>query len=225
MDKVKACIERITVIKGVNYGQISNEQLQDVYILYSLSEQQQEQVNEWMRQIGICPIPESEMIRARQAKSISYEAPKQDTPNEVTCEERFQSARRACMEALESEDRLLAQYQEELLLLKNAIKEYSNNSTLKAESVITRAVMDISSYRVRDVRAKGWVCGTYMSRVRQIFRNWLCCHFAATDMAELIGCCTSTSPLTTKDVERLLVLLHNTPRTLVHPRYSSLFEE
>jgi len=39
MDKVEACLERIRVIRGVNYGIITYKQIQSVFNLYNLDEE------------------------------------------------------------------------------------------------------------------------------------------------------------------------------------------
>ena len=38
MDKVNICLERIRVIRGVNYGIITYKQIQSVFNLYNLDE-------------------------------------------------------------------------------------------------------------------------------------------------------------------------------------------
>lgn len=43
MDKVLACVERIRVIRGVNYGVITNGQIQDLFISLNLDEEQKKE--------------------------------------------------------------------------------------------------------------------------------------------------------------------------------------
>ena len=49
MDKVEACLERIRVIGGVNYGIITYKQIQSVFILYNLDEEQKRKVFESLK--------------------------------------------------------------------------------------------------------------------------------------------------------------------------------
>lgn len=44
MDKVLACVERIRVIRGVNYGVITNEQIQDLFTSLNLDDEQKKGV-------------------------------------------------------------------------------------------------------------------------------------------------------------------------------------
>ena len=83
--------------------------------------------------------------------------------------------------------------------------------------MVARAVMKLSSYRVRESRKKGWICGTCTSSVRDSFTFWLYAHFTEDEMSELICSCIENETLSKKHQEMLLVLIHNTPSTLVLP--------
>lgn len=48
---------------------------------------------------------------------------------------------------------------------------------------IVRACMVVSNYRVREARKYGWVCGTYMSRVKESFERWVRMVFLEDDLA------------------------------------------
>lgn len=224
MDKVKLCFDRIQVIRGVNYGQISNEQIRNVFVAYDLDEEQQVQFFELIHNMGIHPISENEMCRPMQ-KVCLQQPEKQFVPTMQNFEERYKNALDACLESLGNDEKLIIQYQDELQLLKHSISTASSNSNAKPYQIITRAVMEISSFRVQEIRKKGWVCGTYMSHVRNTFIRWLCFLFTEADMSELICCCTENETLSKKHQEMLMVILHNTPHTLVHPRYSYYFDE
>jgi hypothetical protein len=85
--------------------------------------------------------------------------------------------------------------------------------------------MVISNYRVREARKKGWVCGTYMSSVRESFGHWVQMVFCEDKLAELIECIVSEKVLTQEQMDEVVVLLHNTPKTLVHRSVSLSLEE
>ena len=119
----------------------------------------------------------------------------------------------------------LSDSKEELPLLQTALAEQRMKSKMPSDRIVTRAVMDISSYRVRDIRDKGWVCGTYMMKLRQNFETFLACLFTEEELKELIQCCIEKKELTSHQEEILLILLHNTPKTLVHMLYRQLFSK
>ncbi len=123
---------------------------------------------------------------------------------------------------LEKNPNLMEQYQEEAELLKEALAEHRAKSERTSDWIVTRAVMEISRYRVRDIRDKGWVCGTYMSRVRERFRCWLSYLFTGEELEQLIQCCLEKKELSSHQEEVIFILLQNTPSTLVHPVSSRL---
>lgn len=237
MDQVKMCFERIRVIRGVNYGIITNEQIRDVFMLYQLSEDQQKQVYELLQSSGIYPIPEEEANQAVYARKTAQEKEIQNVPNcekrtddekpayVESREERFEQVLRLCEESIKENALLIEQYQKETYILKNAIAECATASNRAASRCVTQAVMEVSRYRVRDIRKKGWVCGTHMSRVKSQFERWLCWLFTEDELKELIRSCSLDDELNPHHQKILLVLLHNTPQTLVHPGYSQYFDD
>lgn len=61
MDKVVSCIERIRIIRGVNYGIITNEQIQELFVFFNLDEEQRRSVFAILEKDKITPIPEDEV--------------------------------------------------------------------------------------------------------------------------------------------------------------------
>lgn len=55
MDKVNICLERIRVIRGVNYGIITYKQIQSVFNLYNLDEEQKRAVFESLKKSRVSP--------------------------------------------------------------------------------------------------------------------------------------------------------------------------
>ena len=60
MDKVYTCVERIRVIRGVNYGIITNEQLNFLFDVLNLNEEERNNVFKILDETNIVPIPEDE---------------------------------------------------------------------------------------------------------------------------------------------------------------------
>ena len=109
-----------------------------------------------------------------------------------------------------------------LSVLKSKLAELSAIQNRIAIHRISKALLYISNYRVREVRKNGWVCGTYMSPVRERFERWIGCLFSETELFDLINSCAIKSELNQHQLDMLTVLLHNAPKTLVHRYYTSL---
>ena len=56
MQVVKECFERVRIIKGVNYGIVTNEQIELLLERYQLTEEQQRHFFALLREHGIKPI-------------------------------------------------------------------------------------------------------------------------------------------------------------------------
>ena len=82
--------------------------------------------------------------------------------------------------------------------------------------------MVVSNYRVREARKHGWVCGTYMSRVRESFEHWVRMVFLEDELMNLLDCISKEEKLTQRQMDMIQVFLYNTPRTHVN-RYISSF--
>lgn len=82
--------------------------------------------------------------------------------------------------------------------------------------------MVVSNYRVREARKYGWVCGTYMSRVKESFEHWVRMIFLEEELTKLLDCISKEEKLMSRQMDMIKVLLHNTPRTHVN-RYISSF--
>lgn len=67
MDKALSCIERIRIVRGVNRGIITNEQLQHLFLLYGMSEKEKISVLEALEKKNIIPVSEDEIIERSQA--------------------------------------------------------------------------------------------------------------------------------------------------------------
>lgn len=64
-----------------------------------------------------------------------------------------------------------------------------------------------------------------MSRVRENFEHWVQMTFSEDEMAELIDFCVSSKELKQEQMDKVMVLLHNTPKTLVHRNMTLMLDD
>lgn len=229
MELVKECIERIKVIKGVSNGLVSYEQIKTIIDFYDLNEEQIKALMKELDSNNIQPIPEAKFPRKEVKRrrgcdeAVRYAISKQDR------ERRFKKELELCLEALKKNPSLLKQYDEELLILRKYIAEYGEKYEVRYEKqeeyILDLAVREIGNLRVKDIRSKGWVCGTYMARLHDRFLRWIFCTFTQEELKELINSCGKEGELTSYQKAILFVLLHKAPEVLVHPRISKYIEE
>ena len=226
MDQITHALEHIKVIRGVTNGNISIGQFQTIIQRYHLDETQISILNTMLSESGIQPVPDSQI---RTPISDLASAPKVPPKKEISPEvlaERFSKLLAVYEEALEETPDLAQQYQSELPLLKQAIAEEAANSmTKRPDLILTQAIMVISRYRVREYRHKGWVCGTHSSKVRDYFRRKLNFIYSTEELKALVQYCTDPSSEENAHFEQILLLmLHDTPHTIVHPRISEYLD-
>ena len=227
MDKIATCLERIRVIRGVNFGKITYSQIQNVFALYQLNEEQKRAVYESLKNSAIC-------ITQDDDASESFLETNTRKPNSEPCKVASDSSEKQnkqtdeklqlCMQDIKDNPNLVDQYKDEMIILKNLITSQNFNQKISASRCITIALMKISSHRVRDIREHGWVCGTYMLRVRKHFEKWIQAIFTEDELCELVNCYLEGNDITPHQQDIIMVLLHNTPKTLVHPFSSSFLE-
>lgn len=230
MDKVYSCLARVRVISGVNHGIIANEQLSFLFDVLNLNEEERNTVLRILEETHIVPIPEDE---APQKVRELYNPPlitvvhkKLDEQTERDIQRnRYVEVRDAYSQALKNKPILKKIYEEEIPIFCKALADLNDKSYRTANRKIVRACMSISSYRVRGARKSGWVCGTYMSRVREHFQHWVQMVFREDELVELIECFVSAKELTPEQMEKVMILLHNTPKMLVHRRVSLMFDD
>lgn len=227
MDKVVSCIERIRVVRGVNYGIITNEQIQELFAFFNLDEEQKRSIYESLEKEKITPIPEDDVP---QKVCDMHNPPPivvvpQELDEQAKCElrrKRFEKALGTYRQDLIDKPILSERYEEELPIFIKMVIELKDKPYRAPSRKIVRACMNISNYRVRESRKSGWVCGTYMSRVRERFEHWVQMTFSEDEMVELIDFCVSSKELNQEQMDKVMVLLHNTPKTLVHRNISSM---
>ena len=233
MDKVNICLERIRVIRGVNYGIITYKQIQSVFNLYNLDEEQKRAVFESLKKSRVSPsendgmaspFPGTAIVRKELDQDVGSddEESNKNKQREENRKKRFDEKLQQCKRDIDENPGLASQYFDELEILKSKLAELSAIQNRSAIHRISKALLYISNYRVREVRKNGWVCGTYMSRVRERFERWIGCLFSETELCDLINSCAIKSELNQHQLDMLTVLLHNAPKTLVHRYYTSL---
>ncbi len=230
MDEVISCIERIRVIRGVNYGIITNEQIQDLFVILNLDEKQKESVLAILEKDKITPIPENEVPQKVRDLNIppSIKVVPQELDEQIKCElrrKRFEKVLDTYRQDLKDKPLLATIYEEEIPVFRKTVTELNDKPSRTANRKIVRACMVISNYRVWEARKNGWVCGTYMSRVREHFEHWVQMVFCEDELAGLVDSFVSAKELTQEQVDMVMVLLHNTPKTLVHHNISSMLDD
>lgn len=225
MDKVVSCIERIRVIRGVNYGIITNEQIQELFVFFNLNEEQKKSVYASLEKDKITPIPEDEV--PQKVRDLHNPPQIVVVPQELD-EQSKRELHRKCFETaldsyrqnLKNKPNLAVIYKSEFPVFKKALTELNGKSSHTTYRIIVRACMVISNYRVREARKKGWVCGTYMSRIIEHFEHWVEMVFAEDELTRLVDSIVYKKELTQEQMDMIMVLLHNTPKTLVHRKIS-----
>lgn len=227
MDKVFSCIERIRVIRGVNYGIITNEQIKDLFLSLNLDEKQQKCVLLNLEKDAIFPISDDEVpqkIRDVQNPPV-VRAPHKELDEQTKCElcsARFEKMLTAYRSDENVDPNLLVRFEEELPIFIEAVTKLDDKVYRTAYRKVVRACMVVSNYRIKEERKYGWGCGTYMSHVREHFEHWVRMVFLEDELMNLLDCISKGEKLTSRQMDVIKVLLHNTPRTHVN-RYISSF--
>ena len=233
MDKVEACLERIRVIRGVNQGIITYKQIQSVFNLYNLDEEQKQAVFESLKKCRVSPsendgitspFPGTTIVRKEfnQNGENDDKDARNNEQREVNRIKRFNEKLQQCKCDIGMNPGLASQYFDELEMLKSRLAEQGALQNMGSIRRISNVLLYIGNCRAQEVRKNGWVCGTYMSRVRERFEGWIRCIFSDAELSELVNSCAAKSELNQHQLDILTVLLHNTPKTLVHRYYTSL---
>lgn len=220
MDKVNTCIERIGLARGVNGGIITNEQIQALFIRFDLDEEEKQSVEAFLEKEGIIPVAEETVPQKAENNSQADKPTKAELRRksfEIMLEKYRQDAK---------DDPIMPLlYKQELPILIKSAAELEDKSCRTAVQRIVKACMAVSEYRVREARKEGWVCGTHMSHVRDAFERWVKRAFSEDELAELIDCCVRKKEFTQEQKVKVMVLLHNTPKTIVHRRRPFILDD
>ena len=231
MDKVVSCVERIRVIRGVNYGIITNEQIQELFAFFNLDDEQKRSVYACLEKNKITPIPEDEVPQKvqelhnpPQTKFVPQELD-EHTKLELR-RKRFEKTLETYRQDMKEKPFLAAIYEKELPVWGKALYDLNDKPIRTPNKKIVRACMAISNYRVRDAIKNGWVCGTYMARIKERFEHWVEMVFGEDELAGLVDSIIYAKELTQEQKDMIMVLLHNTPKTLVrYNKYSTMLDD
>lgn len=227
MDQITNAFERIKVIRGVSNGNITIGQFQTIIRLHHLDKSQQAALIAMLVENGIQPVPESALPPdIPELSSAPNVPPKKEISPEVRAE-RFAKLLANYQEVLKEIPDLAGQYQEEIPLLKQAIAEKAADSSGKRpDLLLSRAIMVISRYRVREFRHRGWVCGTHVNKVQDYFRRKLNFIYSTQELRDLVQYCADPNAEENSRFEQILLLmLHDTPLTIVHPHPSEFLDD
>jgi len=225
MQVVKECFERVRIIKGVNYGIITNEQIELLLERYQLTEEQQRHFFALLREHGIKPINDSEVpdkVKKQRLETCSNNEQvdeNEETDSVPTVDERKRIREvkvQKIANEIKEDPKVFEQYKEELLILKEEILQQKNDGYKSAIKAITAAMLGVSRYRVRERLKRGWICGTYMSRVRERSERCVSYLFAEEELSDLIECCANNTELDARQTETMLLILYCAPHVLVH---------
>lgn len=228
MDRITSCLERARVIKGINYGIITNEQIQDLFAVLGLDKEQQARVLSILEAEHIVPIPEQEVpqkVRDLLDPPTVKAVPKQldEQAKQQLRRELFERSLNAYRQDLEASPELAARYKAELSIFIQAVADLAEKPYRTVYKKMANACMAISNYRIRDARKSGWVCGTHTSSLREFLERWMWHVFSEDELLELIDCCVCAKALTPEQMDQVAVLLHNSPR--IHVNYREPFFE
>lgn len=118
---------------------------------------------------------------------------------------------------------LKVRYEKELLLFKKAIADPEPGYDIFQipNKKVAEACMYIAYNRALTARKNIRVCGTYLYRVMERFARWIDHVFSEEELSEIIDCCVSSKELNPEQTEKVMVILHNIPKIIVHRSFSS----
>ena len=217
MEKVNNCIERIRVIRGVNCGVITNKQIDLLFDVLDLNEQERKRVFEILKEDNIVPVLESETLMLddnfdetsqRKSESSSYDDESRAEIRKKKSDEEINKI----AEELRKNPNLLERYKEEFLIFSDAIVALSADNEKTVIEKIVDATMKVCDHRIEKIKNDGWVCGSYLERVVDRFTVWVKFMFPENDASELISCIVESKELSQNQIVAIIVLLFNAPK-------------
>lgn len=218
MNQVKDCFEHIQVIRGVNKGLLTNDQLTHIIIRYQLSQNEKEELFELLKYHNIQPTSKEEILdkpveeTPKQKREEEQEISMEEVARRIACQEKLFIA---IFRKIQKYPNLLNVYVEEFFSLKEAIIKYAQEYEY-SDTIISFAIMDINIKRRINRRKKinktgtGVICGfeTEHERNKIIY----CIHrlFSKDELTDLIQCCCEKEKkLTHQQIKMMLIFLSN----------------
>lgn len=223
MNKVQDCLERIRVVRGSNYGVITNEQIEIIFDAQCLNGCERKYVLGRLKENGIVPISEDESYF--KWKETKFPQKENDQHHDYSCdieecevkkEEMFEKNVDEIVVLLNNEPEILQQYKNETLLFREFLIKEGIDTKCTTVNRISNAIMKISKYRVRRIRTEGWVCGTYMSNVRKNLVRKIRYYFDERELEKFVQAFVSQDDINDRNRMILLFLLHSVPRTVIN---------
>lgn len=132
----------------------------------------------------------------------------------------FEKEYAKCKAVIDGDTDKAKQYRKEIDILKNLIKEKEKISEMKPIYIILHSVMELSKYRIGYTSKMGWICGTYISSLKRRLRAFFECMFTPDELDGLVYSCAHKDVLSEHQYKMLVVFIHNTPKIIVHRKYT-----
>ena len=234
MDKFKSVIDRIRVIKGVNRGIITKEQIDHLFLMYELDEKEQQKVFDFLKQNEIIPIAEDQVPKEEKKAFEQLPEPPSE-PSEQEKEEvrkkRFESKLKGLIDAINEHPNLLKLYEYEIPIFMNALADYDRELMAilcgrynEVTHRIAGAIYKVAVWHVEQVQEKIGGCGTAMARDFSRFEYWLAKVFSEQELLELVNTAMDDQEISFEQMEAILIILHNVP-TVVNSARSIHFSD
>lgn len=228
-EKIYRSMEHLRVLAGVSQGMLTPEDMRAVVARYQLDLAQQRDLGELLHRAGLTTVsPEERAARLY----VPTPLPVPDVPDEAAVRDAYEALREARLPALlaslEQDPDFARQTEEELSLLRASIADFSMCYGPEPHGwcvarIVSRAVMDVSRDRIRELRKTGWVCGTHTNRLCRNLHRKLTKQFPEPELAALVSHCSAGAPDVDESFRELsLLLLDIAPRIHVNLRVSAI---
>lgn len=208
-EKVKACLDRIRVVRSMDHGQISEDVLQNILDLHDLADEEKE---------GVLAEVDKRSIRILIDDSLPVRTKKKETVlvSEEEHQARLTQALESNMQALNHEDgSIIKRYMEEIPVFEEFIRKQAYEDKGPPYQTIIEAMVKLSRYRVRRIR--GWTCATGMSDTKFYLSKWLQFVFSEAKIKDFIHRCKQHREPDEEYLQIVFLLIRNVPTTVVHP--------
>lgn len=216
MEKVLDCVGRIRIIKDINYGIITNEQIQELFIFFDLNEEQKRNVFAVLEADNIVPICENEI--PQKIRGLKKPSKHKVIPKDSSEQSKYKTHRKFIEKILndyreKSKDNPYFEqnYQERIGIFIREIIAQKDIIERSAHSMVMRAaIIAISNWG----RPRKRICGTYINRVMEHYESWLRIVFPEEELSELVDCIVEGKELNRKQVDMVRVLIYKAPKGL-----------
>lgn len=222
MDNVKECFERIRIIRGVNYGLITKDQIKDAFISFSLTEEEQESLWNMLEENEIVPMEEDDYIESAKKSGKYYKDQGEDLQQydeefeDISEEERYNQRKEKLYLAfecsLEEEPTLMESYSYVLPLLKKSISEGGRELLERGTKLPPNYIMAYSVIGHKTECIKIQPEETYLNKQRDCFKKWIGYYFSENEISQILSKCMNDENLTEEETQKLTVIYHNAPR-------------